>query len=218
MWGATISKGAIHRLTPYFNPRSPCGERHKPREARCTLQNFNPRSPCGERLDAYTHMFRSSSISIHAPRVGSDIMLITLPSLLSDFNPRSPCGERRCYLNKTVVLPRFQSTLPVWGATCDSDFARFVNKFQSTLPVWGATGTSSFSTIDYSISIHAPRVGSDIGLEFAHQVVQRISIHAPRVGSDLIGSQTVVFSLIISIHAPRVGSDIIIDAKHFTAF
>ena len=35
-----------------------------------------------------------------------------------------------------------------------------------------------------SISIHAPRVGSDFGTE-EHHPSQDISIHAPRVGSDL---------------------------------
>ena len=35
---------------------------------------------------------------------------------------------------------RFQSTLPVWGATrLKSPYMRGVDVFQSTLPVWGAT-------------------------------------------------------------------------------
>ena len=35
-------------------------------------------------------------------------------------------------------------------------------KFQSTLPVWGATHTHRHSvTVQADISIHAPRVGSD---------------------------------------------------------
>ena len=36
----------------------------------------------------------------------------------------------------------FQSTLPVWGATTTGSLAIIkVNGFQSTLPVWGATWT-----------------------------------------------------------------------------
>ena len=34
-------------------------------------------------------------ISIHAPRVGSDLEKPTTSDLRKDFNPRSPCGERR---------------------------------------------------------------------------------------------------------------------------
>ena len=35
-------------------------------------------------------------------------------------------------------------------------------KFQSTLPVWGATGITESGGKDIKISIHAPRVGSDL--------------------------------------------------------
>ena len=55
--------------------------------------------------------------------------------------------------------------------------------FQSTLPVWGATIVTTNRFIGVTISIHAPRVGSDfILLRSLHR--KKISIHAPRVGSD----------------------------------
>ena len=56
-----------------------------------------------------------------------------------------------------------------------------------------------------SISIHAPRTGSD----HLHSLNRRrpaISIHAPRTGSDGNGRRT-LFRVSISIHAPRTGSD-----------
>ena len=78
---------------------------------------------------------------------------------------------------------RFQSTLPVWGATrgIGSSVARL--RFQSTLPVWGATRAFCRLIPQLTISIHAPRVGSD---EIAARITATpgISIHAPRVGSD----------------------------------
>ena len=55
--------------------------------------------------------------------------------------------------------------------------------FQSTLPVWGATSVIAIALSCFSISIHAPRVGSDLGASGGHPWL-RISIHAPRVGSD----------------------------------
>ena len=57
------------------------------------------------------------------------------------------------------------------------------------------------------ISIHAPRTGSD-GEQYATTSYVDISIHAPRTGSDIIGAGTIVRPLTISIHAPRTGSDV----------
>ena len=57
--------------------------------------NFNPRSPCGERLRA--------------------VYLQDLEE--QNFNPRSPCGERRQDLYPKAKRQKFQSTLPVRGAT-----------------------------------------------------------------------------------------------------
>ena len=84
-------------------------------------------------------------------------------SVLSlNFNPRSPCGERRLQKIPHRCNAIFQSTLPVWGATCG-----FILKPTSM-----------------SISIHAPRVGSDRPAALIQCVAVYISIHAPRVGSD----------------------------------
>ena len=61
--------------------------------------------------------FPYTSISIHAPRVGSDPSALRLCALYNHFNPRSPCGERPA--EGLIYGPQdaFQSTLPVWGAT-----------------------------------------------------------------------------------------------------
>ena len=59
---------------PHFNPRSPHGERHT--------------ATCGKRFQI--------KISIHAPRTGSDMLVILYLKDSNDFNPRSPHGERQC--------------------------------------------------------------------------------------------------------------------------
>ena len=59
-----------------------------------------------------------------------------------------------------------------------------VELFQSTLPVRGATIVLAKDAYKVTISIHAPREGSD-GVEEKYQQWLRISIHAPREGSDL---------------------------------
>ena len=125
----------------------------------------------------------TADISIHAPRVGSDITAAISSSSSSDFNPRSPCGERLLNMLSINFLLIFQSTLPVWGAT------------QALKKTLGNIG----------ISIHAPRVGSD-WISTVPCGKCRISIHAPRVGSDHHETKA-NNQLAISIHAPRVGSD-----------
>ena len=124
-------------------------------------------------------------ISIHAPRVGSDPTSQPTTAAIANFNPRSPCGERPGILVICYHPGEFQSTLPVWGATRNTyrataerrnfnprspcgerlnlyipGFAKFL--FQSTLPVWGATIVLALRACGNEISIHAPRVGSDV--------------------------------------------------------
>ena len=183
MWGATVTSEGVYSLFTIsihaprvgsdnedprvlllrtnFNPRSPCGERRIPQFTADDHRHFNPRSPCGERRGNCGRWPYDGTISIHAPRVGSDDLLRALPqhpqrfqstlpvwgataALLTSsrkrsyFNPRSPCGERRGYKLQTAI-----------------------NKFQSTLPVWGATYSEPMQGSIAGISIHAPRVGSD---------------------------------------------------------
>ena len=137
--GSDYSGRRCMSRTAYFNPRSPCGERHGLRAVQRVCGDFNPRSPCGER--PIWHGVKGKWLN---------------------FNPRSPCGERRAYFQGKGIPAEFQSTLPVWGATrrspvrsrpkqyfnprspcgerqITSNRASPAKIFQSTLPVWGAT-------------------------------------------------------------------------------
>ena len=198
-WSAPAAQGD-------FNPRSPHGERPDWRESNERNHHFNPRSPHGERPMHGIETDSGELISIHAPRTGSDYRRPIRCRLQYYFNPRSPHGER-------------QDKLPVDGVC-------FV--FQSTLPARGATRPSWLPADTDSISIHAPRTGSDLpartlgerkefqstlpargatgSLDFFH-VVGNISIHAPRTGSDT-ARQHPDSRMAISIHAPRTGSDL----------
>ena len=72
----------------------------------------------------------------------------------------------------------------MWGVTFRSLFDLLkAEQFQSTLPVWGVTNLGSTSGTAFFISIHTPRVGSDLGTA-AMMNEYEISIHTPRVGSD----------------------------------
>ena len=82
----------------------------------------------------------------------------------------------------------------MWGATPLPDFVAHYLEFQSTLPVWGATDKLNSPDEVARISIHAPRVGSDVGnVEITYSV--SISIHAPRVGSDSKDAQIFLLHL-----------------------
>ncbi len=128
------------------------------------MPHFNPRSPCGER-----------------PLIAR----CTVPE--NHFNPRSPCGERRVGWFCEGLDWRFQSTLPVRGATVPPPL-------QADPPTLG-------------ISIHAPRAGSDATIHWRVDVRDFISIHAPRAGSDASPRVNTLAPSRISIHAPRAGSD-----------
>ena len=61
-------------LACYFNPRSPSGLRPISGHTNKTAGHFNPRSPSGLRLQAKKPSGMVLPISIHAARVGCDII------------------------------------------------------------------------------------------------------------------------------------------------
>ena len=217
-----------------------------------TAMNFNPRSPWGERQFLDRCGRQRDHISIHAPRGGSDVGHHALLSLGDIFQSTLPVGGATikilivpCQRPISIHAPRggsdqafsvdpvvdvyFNPRSP-WGerlATCLA--IEFPGIFQSTLPVGGATRPGWALRVRPSISIHAPRGGSDSVIESLGSAAI-ISIHAPRGGSDgsLIAALTKrgVFQstlpvggatppvnddsitlVLISIHAPRGGSD-----------
>ena len=115
--------------------------------------------------DVYTWIdgLRALRISIHAPRVGSDSPPPALLRLFRcHFYPRSPRGER----------PHHDANCP---ALCKDFYPRS--------PRGERPGKTALASQVFEISIHAPLVGSD-AQELTDNGGLKISIHAPRVGSD----------------------------------
>ena len=125
-----------------------------------------------------------TSISIHAPRTGSDRAgkQSRLPCWY--FNPRSPHGERQSVTHAEPITHAISIHAPRTGSDSLSLLARdssgdfnprsphgerrnspFVcfrfSTFQSTLPARGATRRAADLSTGKRISIHAPRTGSD---------------------------------------------------------
>ena len=148
----------------------------------------------------------SAPISIHAPRVGSDVVLGAAARRyrISIHAPRVGSDEHTSKQQQTN--PRFQSTLPVWGATLSGVLALWLVRFQSTLPVWGATANRGVLPTLGAISIHAPRVGSDSTPARKSPAQQIFQSTLPVWGATASGPQQDQPQN-ISIHAPRVGSD-----------
>ena len=80
-----------------------------------------------------------TEISIHAPRVGSDAMLLVWTARTIRFLSTLPAWGATCQLVDNAVKVAFLSTLPAWGATMPYFYAVLRFLFLSTLPAWGAT-------------------------------------------------------------------------------
>ena len=125
-------------------------------------------------------------ISIHAPRTGSDNRGYRVIGGMGDFNPRSPHGERPAMLgNMCRESTLFQSTLPARGATYPKVFHTLTALFQSTLPARGATvSPESRCTERADFNPRSPH-GERPAFHQRQHAGGTISIHAPRTGSDL---------------------------------
>ena len=95
------------------------------------------------------------------------------------FNPHSPCGERlnRWRLGKPMM--KFQSTLPLRGATRIMRFVINSEIFQSTLPLRGATKLFGFLEGRLLISIHTPLAGSDSPSNAVSSASSDFNPHSP---------------------------------------
>ena len=74
--GATVAYSTCLLLTPYFNPRSPHGERRTPAFSDSSVTLFQSTLPARGATAHALGILRAAEISIHAPRTGSDGLLI----------------------------------------------------------------------------------------------------------------------------------------------
>ncbi len=167
--GATLYHSCLVVTIRNFNPRSPHGERRRDlRDLVCrrVISIHAPRTGSDRRYAAAG--CEMIEISIHAPRTGSDRAGTFQPVTNSPFQSTLPArGATVCRQRKWCVIAVFQSTLPARGATRRWRGRRKRKIFQSTLPARGAT-TLSPEILDShkTISIHAPRTGSDFQRAF----------------------------------------------------
>ena len=207
-WGATERGREGNVVRDYFNPRSPRGERPPYAANTPSSTIFQSTLPAWGATSSALASPVYVSISIHAPRVGSDAESKSAGLSHDGISIHAPrVGSDRGNGDGCTVPNLFQSTLPAWGATMLGVVEEIYNQFQSPLPAWGATQLRRGDADRRSISIHAPRVGSD--LTDIYTAIRRLQYFNPRSPRgerrrcrrflpDIHG---------ISIHAPRVGSD-----------
>ena len=113
--------------------------------------------------DMFHRFFDDRDISIHAPRMGSDHGHQPVIYQRRYFNPRSPDGERRLFYWLSEIHNQDFNPRSPDGERLDfsHDIVNTPYQFQSTLPGWGATTQARETRDKQSISIHAPRMGSD---------------------------------------------------------
>ncbi len=212
----------------YFNPRSPCGERHGDWDVLSCFGLFQSALPLRGATLSRLHAYGNQRISIRAPLAGSDERGRFFHAEICNFNPRSPCGERQLYGRRNARPRQFQSALPLRGATIQPKGPQGQAGFQSALPLRGAT---SFAFLDRDakgfqsalplrgatrrktgntrwIRYFNPRspCGERLALILCNTCDMEISIRAPLAGSD-VELERLSRGNGISIRAPLAGSD-----------
>ena len=181
--GSDRSRRTCANVPSYFNPHSPCGERRFGRRLQVLNKIFQSTLPLRGATAGTAGAATHRLISIHTPLAGSDQRLQSFGELGWNFNPHSPCGERPTPRDNLAAVHKFQSTLPLRGAT---EYLRACYEIDP-------------------ISIHTPLAGSDHHRRETHQN-QQISIHTPLAGSDC-PDDVPCGQPDISIHTPLAGSD-----------
>ena len=190
---------------------------------------FQSTLPVGGATDLYVLTDTRHSISIHAPRGGSDNLSESFLSFVQYFNPRSPWGERPYASN----LPHPAVLISIHAPRGGSDLLytcreKMVWVFQSTLPVGGATvNLFTFSILVYDFNPRSPW-GERPGYSGQCNRIRNFNPRSPWGERPVSRSKSVMTSefqstlpvggataagrmytpgKVISIHAPRGGSD-----------
>ena len=137
--GATRRVAGYRKVSKYFNPRSPHGERHA--AEKCLDGNaeyFNPRSPHGERLDFPAFADSQQPFQSTLPARGATAGAGGRTCATRYFNPRSPHGERQV----KARAKRLDEKISIHAPRTGSDGS----KATPVLPARGATASTPSCT------------------------------------------------------------------------
>ncbi len=214
---------------PYFNPRSPWGERHLMGKASTRAQKFQSTLPVGGATAPPLAPRRSAHDFNPRSPWGERQLSAIIPCVLEHFNPRSPWGERQRFFLFLSTPKPISIHAPRGGSDWPNPAVpRSPRHFNPRSP-WGERRRLVLPRLcGRAISIHAPRGGSD---RLRRDDQQHPAYFNPRspwgerrygTGKPLqpqifqstlpVGGATFSLSVaaslrVISIHAPRGGSD-----------
>ena len=147
--------------------------------------NFNPRAPCGARHKTAPTYNRRGKISTHAPLAGHDCESGGPLYHRKYFNPRAPCGARRSIVkfnNRFHV--NFNPRAPCGARQSSAAIMEVAAYFNPRAPCGARHRLSAFDKKRISISTHAPLAGHDIYGSGIAVALIHISTHAPLAGHD----------------------------------
>ena len=117
------------RSRGYFNPRLPCGMRRRANDTFARDLQFQSTHPVWDATTRQPSISAVSHISIHASRMGCDPDSRRRSNTCYHFNPRIPYGMRLGMTDDYDDSYLFQSTHPVWDATCTIPVAYYANRY-----------------------------------------------------------------------------------------
>ena len=160
----------------------------------------------GATVGGFLH-YMHQSISIHAPRTGSDKRTRTRRSSSCTFQSTLPARGATNLYGELVTLVNISIHAPRTGSdTCERRYPIDHNTFQSTLPARGATRRTRpqscrprpfQSTLPHGERLRQLPTSSTVG---------NFNPRSPH-GERHVWTVAISVSLGISIHAPRTGSD-----------
>ena len=103
--------------------------------------------------------------------------------LRNRFQSTLPMKGATLLFNLTVNIRVFQSTLPMKGATNQNSHSPVLSLFQSTLPMKGATKRDAPVLNARVVSIHAPNEGSDEGRRVTALAIYEFQSTLPMKGA-----------------------------------
>ena len=213
VWGATEFNASFVNCRMDFNPRPPYGERLVGFDQDYEVFLFQSTPPVWGATHCPVRHHVQRRISIHAPRMGSDHSADAQSKALDNFNPRPPYGERPSDTDKSSLSvyfnprppygerPRmfkipwtswaFQSTPPVWGATCAGKRGKKCGRYFNPRPPYGERHAPQPPAWVRSANFNPrPPYGERPIVSGLSGQPAPISIHAPRMGSDTITAPT----------------------------
>ena len=168
-----------------FNPRAPCGARRESGAKEGKGKRFQSTRPVWGATLHWISKPHGDGVSIHAPRVGRDETTLATTMAANCFNPRAPCGARRERILNHDRADWFQSTRPVWGATCGSSLCcRRGSCFNPRAPCGARPSGDEDRNLFWGFNPRAPCGARLVAPRFVRDRIS-VSIHAPRVGRDV---------------------------------